>query len=323
MNEKPSQPEAVGARNARRDLKASLVESLMHSAYPTNDQQGDARIKAVLDKIQSDELAVVQSNIPRAVTKSVHHWKRWLAVGAALTFVVAMTFLFMPHDSPVQAMSVLERSIVAAKESISRKYRLSITRRGANAARRTIESDLYVEGSDRIVIRYPHPLFQKSFWLGKNGNEAWLAPPLGPIRIGNQAELGRWLGQQEDISTPYLHVETILKKMRSGYRLEEQPDAIITLANGENRNCIHLKATYRGADKAVEQETSRAPTTIELWSDVETGIALRLDGHWDDSEETRRRRVVIEYLEEPELPENWFSVEAHVSGFRRRIRFDE
>lgn len=323
MNDEPTLPESSGGPDSRRAWKASLIESLLHPAYPSNDQQGDARIKAVLDRIRSDELAVAQTKLSRTVSRNARPWKRWLAVATALMLVVTLTFLFMPNSSPVQAMSVLERSIVAAKESIARKYRLEITRGGANAATRTIESDLYVEGSDRIVIRYPHPLFKKSFWLGKNGNEAWLAPPLGPIRLGNQAELGSWLGQQEDISTPYLHVETILTKMRNGYRLAEQPKAIITLANGESRNCIHIKATYRGVDQAVEQEASKAPATIELWSDVETGIALRLDGRWDNSGETRRQRVVIEYLEEPELPENWFSVEAHVFGFRRRIRFND
>ena len=320
-------------KNSQDDLKVSMIESLLHSAYDNEVQENESRINAVLAQIASTENATTSLK-KRTINRGAIRWRGWASIAAALAVLMVLSFVFQPSGSSAQAMSAIERSIAAAKKSISRKYRLVITRRATGNSTREIESDLFVKGSDRIAIRYPHPLFNKSYWLGNDGNESWLVPPLGPVRIGNQSEFGQWLSRQENISTPYLHSETLLLKMRIGYQLDEQAEKVLTLVGGETHSCRHIIATFRGNKSSPKNKTSqgnrngkraeRPPATIELWLDTETEIAIRVDARWDKQTHTwGRERVVIEYVTEPTLSENWFSAEAHYSGIRRKLRFNE
>lgn len=324
MSKEPSRPEPTPDDAVDHELRKSLIESLLQTALQSGPQVNESRINAVLDQISSDDEAVVSQPAFSTTVQNRRRWKRWAAVAAAIFLLTAMSYALITESSSAQAMSVVERSIAAAKESIARKYRLLIDRRTDNGATKTVESDLYVEGSDKITIRYPHPLFPKRhFWLGENEGEAWLVPPLGPIRLGNQSDVGIWLGQQEGISTPYLHFETILKKMRKGYRLKENPEKVITLTNGETRNCNHIKGTFRGMENEDSSERNRPPTTIEFLADADTGMTMRLEARWDKPDKTNRTKVIIEYLEAPTLPHDWFSHDGHASDLRRRLRFDE
>jgi hypothetical protein len=97
--------------------------------------------------------------------------------------------------------------------------------------------------------------------------------------------------------------------MRRGYRLREREQGTVDgqPASLANPHCRRLTGTRRWL-----AQTS-LPATIELWTDVSTGMARRIELRWQPGTDPRNReRVLVEWIGEEPLPDDWFEAE----GFR-------
>lgn len=154
-------------------------------------------------------------------------------------------------------------------------------------------------------------------WLGSDGQDAWLVPALGPIRVGDETGLGRWLSQREQLSTPYLHVESILARMGRGYRLNEKPATELTLSSGTTVSCQQIEGNLRWRNK------DKAPDKVKLWSDAQTGVAMRLELVWNvPTGSLGHHKIAIEFVDSPALADDWFAFAGHSTSNRRVLRFD-
>jgi hypothetical protein len=216
-----------------------------------------------------------------------------------------------------QALAAIERSIVAAGQDIARKYLISVSVRDTQGRRETIEHDLYVQGNDRFAVRVASWLPGRDMWLGKEADEAWVVPAMGPVRAGDQLAFNRWLESREELSTPYLHVTTVLHRMSRGYRLTQQGFETIDRPDGSRSRCRRIVGNLK------ESASQKLPATIQLWADDESGVAMRLTASWNlPPDQAGRESVTIQLIEQPDLPEDWFRAAGHYREPRRVLRFD-
>lgn len=293
----------------REQAREAWIEALLASAARPQDHS--ERIVRAMDEIRS-----LEANSPP--DRSRTRWIPWVALALAASLFVGAFTWFSQMTTPT-ALAAVRRSIQVAARPETRKYTLTLTVRSATGPPEQIENELYVRGADRFALRRPGLLLGKSLWLGQDGEEAWVVPPVGPVRKGDALVLSRWLRSHRDLETPYLHVATLLKRMSDGYRLEELPDESIETPSGSVESCLHI----RGTRKAVSD--ANRPSLIELWTNRDTGVAMRLIAHWDEfGTEPRVASIEIVFRgDEPELQDNWFTAESHYRGRRVIVRVDE
>jgi hypothetical protein len=294
---------------------AALIDALLLAAYVDEQAAVANRVDRVMQRIGLEKSTPLRPPYePNHATHST--WSRWVSLVIAASLLGA-AFIGLQYVGPTQrALAAIEQSLEAAEEKVARKYLITVTRKEGMVSRE-IENDLYVEGNDRFALRHPTLLPGADLWLGKNGDTNWVVPVIGPVLTGNDLALSRWLSVQEQFSTPYLHVTTVLDRMSRGYRLWQLGESTVHCVTGKDVLCRHvLGELKREADQNL-------PATIELWSDAESGVAIRIEARWSlSASDSGRERVVIEFADQPDLPDNWFEAEGHYSGLRSKITFD-
>lgn len=295
--------------------REALIDSLLAAAYVEERMAVTKRVDQVMQQIE------LEKNAPRRPTYEPTRApqrtrNRWASMAIAASLFGAMLIGLQYLVPSQQALAAIERSLVAAEAQVARKYLITVTFKVGRESRE-IESDLYVEGNDRFALRHPALLPGADLWLGKNGDQAWVVPAIGPVRTGNDLALSRWLHSQEQFSTPYLHVTTVLYRMSRGYRLRELGESTIRSVAGNDVVCRHVVGELKN------EANQNLPATIELWSDAVSGVAIRIEARWSlSASESGREKVVIEFADQPDLPNNWFDAEGHYSGLRGKIKFD-
>ena len=144
-----------------------------------------------------------------------------------------------------------------------------------------------------------------------------MVPARGPVLEGNTENLMQWVIGQEGIGTPYLHLSTILTRMRDFYDLKSLPDQSVKIGSQHVR-CRHILGE-------IDREASvHRPDVIELWSDAESGFAVQLIARWHLSKgEVGRESLQIQFQEPVELHDHFFTPDAHGGKGRPRIDFSE
>lgn len=294
-----------------------LIDALLQAAYADERSAIGQRVEMVLRQMDSEQSTPAADPMgdPRGRRRIGNRWVSYaIAVSIVLTLVVGFQ---MVGPSPT-AIAAIERSLLAAGQDIARRYLITVSYRDTDNQTLSVKNDLYVRGNDRFALRHPALLPGADLWLGKEGTGAWVVPSLGPVRTGDDLALSRWLSAHEDLPTPYLHITTVLDRMSRGYRLEELGNARIELGNGSQVDCRHVIGRLR------LMANQKLPATIELWADVETGVAQRIVAKWNLSEgDFGRELVTLEFADQPDLPENFFRAEGHYSAPRRVIRLDD
>lgn len=297
-------------------LRESYIDALLSVAYDEDQGSVAERIERVMQRIEQEKGVASDRSSNAAPTTTRKTWNRWISIAIAASLLVGMSFV-LQSVSPIQpALAAIEKSIAAAAEQIARKYLVTVTYKSGEQSYE-IENDLYVKGHDRFALRHPAVVPGADLWLGKNGDATWVVPAIGPVLTGNDLALSRWLSAQEQLSTPYLHVTTVLDRMSRGYQLRELGESTIGTREGKDVVCRHVVGERKNL------ANTNLPATIELWSDKASGVAIRIEACWSlAASESGREKVVIEFVDQPELPDNWFEAEGHYSGSRGTITFD-
>ncbi len=300
-HEKPKQDE----------LREAWIESLLVSAMKPPDHAD--RIARAMSRLEPGQVAPN----PAALGRTRVRFVEWGSVGVAASVLLALFWLL--HDGGSQsAMAAIQRSLDVAAEQTTRKYLLQVEYRSADGQTLKTDNDLYVQGNKRLVLRHPSLLLGTSFWLGRNGSESWVVPPLGPVLKGDNGNLILWLRSREELDTPYLHVSTFLTRMSRGYQLETLDDEEVAVPITGPVACQHIRA------RRISAAQPDLPDTIELWASRESGIAIRLIARWElGDDQIGRKSVLLTYRnEEPSLSEDWFTPERHYQGRRPVMRMD-
>lgn len=295
--------------------RTAWIEALLQAAYPTDRSGMDRRIDEVIAQLEATPVS--GSGTRSEQTVRGRKWTRSLSYAAAAAILLAAIVAFQFFSPPDSALAAIEQSLMAAAQNVARHYQITVTLRNAADESLEVKSDLYVQGNDRFALRHPALLPGATAWLGRDGGQAWVVPAVGPVRTGDDLALSRWLHSHEELSTPYLHVTTVLDRMARGYRLDElEPEAIVR-SDGSSIVCRHVIGRLKSGDNR------KLPHSIELWAARESGIAQRLVATWNlASHESGRANVIIEFLDQAEVPDNWFQADAHFTSPRRVLHLD-
>lgn len=314
-----------GNEEDREPYEQRLIDSLLESAIGNANDEAQAKVSAALSKLDADESNAEHDgeNDDRLVSANNGNvWfarRTWIGIATAAAVMIAVALPFIAEGQ--SAMATIRLSLAQANKDVARHYSLESTfqRKGGQTYERY--SDLFVKGNDRFAIRKAG-LLGREWWLGGDGDKTWALPPIGPIVEGDHPELSRWLKRKPDLSTPYLHVSSILERMGNGYKLTKHGEATLTGADGREIRCRHIVGRLRRAVD-VRDVNDRIPDRIELWASLKSGVAQKVVASWDlDPGSAGRVSMTVELLDHPELSDDWFQPEGHYDGERRRISFN-
>lgn len=293
----------------KKKVDSALLDAMLEQAYAPEDLQAK-RWEALRDGLQQEAASLGNATL----VKSNSGWKarRWLSIAAAAAFLMVAGYFALVPSSNNAAYASVTRSLEAKLPS--RHYQLTMRYQAPAWGIRTVVCDLYFDDQDRFVMR--HPGWRSGeVWIGGNGEERWIIPPVGPALIGGEALVGKWL-MRRDIPSEFLHLSTLLERFRRRYRLRMFENVLLTKANSETVDCEHIVGLLKW--KRLD-----AADRIELWADSQTGIAQRVQLTWKRPQNERGpTEWTLELMDDLALNDEWFEMSGHLSEDRpvRRVR---
>jgi hypothetical protein len=296
----------------RAQTDDALIESLLVEMYRSRsaaeDNQRIANVMASLDQNSTSHQR--ESLLP----VEVRRWLRsWSAIGLAACLLIAIGYgiFSLPAN---QAYAAVDRCIAVAPAT--RTYRLKMLHQSPIWGDKEVNADLYFDDRDHFVFRHPGLARRGPIWIGGGTKERWVVPAFGPAYAGSAEAITQWLANR-DVPTPYLHVVSVLNRMRRFYSLKLLDNEFIDVPNvPQPILCRHVVGT-------IKNPQSNLPATIHLWASIETGVAQQVELKWNRAPNERGPvKWFIQNMGTNELPQNWFEVEGHVDVPRRIIRID-
>ena len=297
----------------REQQRAQLVDSLLEALYQGDSAKAQELVSKGLDRLDLAAVTHAESSESRNAVLS-RGVPRWQIVSFAAAILILVVVLLPWLNTPRDATAAVSRSIRQAVRDVGRHYAITTKLRSIGGSDLERRMDLYVKGGDQCAIRTQGPLGIAPVWLGSQQGKGWVVPPLGPVITGDSSSLVTWIAQQEDVSTPYLYISTILERMRDSYQLQPLPDETLDTPRGKVK-CQHIVGTLQGS------QSPQTPDRIELWADARTGVAIKVVAQWElEPGAAGRHEFTIDYVEQLDLSDDFFGPDQH--GGRDRPRID-
>ena len=288
------------------ELDEALLDSLLRQAY-VGDPQEAQRITTLLARLDADTVA---SN--NSMSKSYRTSNRWISVALAALVLLFVAYSLTNLTTNNAAYAAVMRSLEVTPST--RAYRIRMVHQRPVWGKREVTADLYLNDQDQFVVRHPGWSRFGDVWIGGGATGRWIAPRFGPAFVGGEDTVGSWL-MRKDIPSPYLHVSTILKRLSRAYRLRMLSNESLPQVDSPSESilCQHVVGELRQSNLAL-------PAEIELWANVDTGMAHRLELTWRRAESERGPiQWSIDLVGTPNLPSNWFELEGHVAKDRKIV----
>ena len=239
---------------------------------------------------------------------------RWMPIAMAATIAVAIGCWSLFFTTDQRAYAAIARGMQPI--SVAREYSIRMVSNSAMGAELTNNARLFLDSEDRFVVHRLGWLQLGDVWFGKEGSNQWVVPKLGPAIVGSERILAGWM-TKKDSTAPYLHIQTVLKRMEKGYTLTMLPDTDLDSFSGK---VICERVRGERKDPATAQRNNERPSAIEMWTDKATGIVHRLDLTWDRSPtEIGPIHWTIVLQGYPTLAENWFKLIGHTVPGQRIV----
>jgi hypothetical protein len=299
----------------RETVDGVWLDSLLHHMHHDDHQANEVRLAALRQRIGG------RTSVRQATPR---RWRPYVSYLVAASLLIALGIFFsqsvrLGPDSA--AMAAVSKSMAASVGY--REYRLRILGRRAFGANQESVARLYLDPQDRFVLLHPGWLGLGQTTIGGDRSHRWIVPRIGPVMVGGEELLGKWLAKKE-IASPYLHVQTILERMKRAYDLELRSDESLPMLDQEGRPmqdqlfvCQRIHGKRRVRNESLPQE-------IDLWADRDSGVARRLRLEWESSNaQTLPRRWTLDLCEpdgnQATRSSDWYQYSAHVDSNRRVI----
>lgn len=277
-----------------------LVEALLEGAYDSNRGYEDIRVESVMKRIRGDALDSGRRVIPIGHRSRV---RRWIAVAASFIVILTLAW-YQSQSSSKMAWAVVEKSITSTAEDVVRHYQMRITRASLAQENLEVESDLFVQGNERILLVRPGFIAPGTLRIGLNRDIAWMVPPAGPVRVGSKSGLGHWLAENRDPLAQNLQIAEILQWLKLGYGVKVIGEESFALEgeNAEQVICHHLRGTL------LSNGSRPLPATIDLWSAKDSGLVVRIQAVWNAPRQPfGLKRMELRWMGSPvDLPPDWY-----------------
>lgn len=296
-----------------REWEQQWVAALLDQVYHDRSRHQEQQIQALMQR--------VRAQTPQPLPANGRRWPWYVMASAAV--LLLLLWPLIPSDQS-RALARVQRTLATAAQPVPRHYQLRIDYRFGPRRTRTIEGDLYVQGSDHLAVRIPALLDpERDAWAGHNSEQAWVVPAFGPVMVGDQLSLGKWLRARNEVATPYLHVSSMLNRMMVSYSLQELADQSVPASDQDESfdrssvRCHRIRALRRSSTR------EKLPARIELWIDPDSGVVKRLDAHWNlEDRQVGRERITLDWRSESDLPIDWFQHQGHHGRHRSVVEMD-
>ena len=312
-------PDRDSDRSPNELQRTQLMDSLLDALYGSTKQHSQDLVTQGLTHLErnsSPKPDDVRGRIAPHPENNPSSKRGMLAFASFVVSAALLIVLFSPifgQNNSVQA--AIERTIQNSLQDIGRHYKLKTQYNGGQLTTR--EADLFVKGPDRFAVRVMGPFKRGTTWIGAVEQKAWALFPIGPIFESTPEFISSWLSRNKEIQTPFLHISTILRRMKGDYNLLGRPDSDIETKQGLVR-CQHIIAERK---EGISDHD--IPLRIELWIDSETGVAMKVRANWNPDLDPRgRESIEVKFLNETELTDDFFTPEAHGGQNRKKIRLN-
>ena len=295
----------------RQELDQLWLDSLLQESLCPGRDRDQKRIESLFTK-PDFELHETHS----AVVQKSGSLVRWLSWGIAASVLIAVGSWSLFSSSNQRAYAAVAKSLRATPAA--REYLIRISANSLAGDEVTKTAQLYIDKNDRFAVRRQGWLGLSDIWIGSDGTNRWFVPRIGPAFQGSDKLLGGWL-MRKDSTSPYLHLNTALKRMEKDYDLKMLPEMEWDGVGGEGRIlCERVHGAWNGQRKSASNRT--LPAEIDLWVDKDNGIARRVVLVWNrEPNQGGVTQWTMDLIGYPSLADNWFAAGGHVGAGQRII----
>lgn len=314
MNEWNNETDAIDGQALPAEPSSALVDHLFLDALLRRVHQSDVvrdgeLVSQALGRISDERVAVAAAPVDARTGR-----RRWLV--SSLTTAAGVGALaggwLLLAARPLSAQAAVERALTDADRPLDRHFVIR-TQLGGLANDELIESDLYVRGGDRLALRHPGPM-GANFWLGRDGRQSWLVPPIGPVLVSDDSSAIGGFIKDHRLLLPYPNVATVLQMMARQHDLETKPDESLP---GRTGRYHHIQARR-------QQKIGLVPQTIDLWIEPDTHAVVRLTLEWGGVAKFAEKlveRIEFDLVDETPRPLSWHTHADHHAPERPVLQF--
>lgn len=270
-------------------------------AQPTRSRVNAVNVAPANRSSTAEPVQSAKSNLGIRRPKYQQHSRVWMAsssVAACCMLIAIVCWGLWP--SPVNAGSVIRKALKAAEELIDRTYRITISRSEDQSQPRELMMNL--GGGGRFVIQPA----AGGYVMGNDGGDFWVTQRNGPVWVTSDfrrlaSQLRKRMPERrllELATSPdeplLLGISDLLSLIERKYKLE--------LVASDSVKEHHVRAT-------VNSSRPNYPETIDLWSDAESGVVLRIEARFANG-----RNRQFELIETAKLSEQWYHYSEHAPG---------
>jgi hypothetical protein len=294
----------------QKELDQIWLDSLLQESLRPEQDRNRQRIESLFSKADFE-----RNEFHSVVIHKFSSLVRWLPHVIAASILIALGSWPLFSSSSQKAYAAVDRSLRATPAA--REYSIRILRNNLSGDELTRTAHLYIDKNNRFAVRRQSWLGSSDIWIGSDGTNQWFVPRVGPAFKGSERIVGGWL-MRKDSTSPYLHLNTALQRMKKDYELTMLPDAGLDGVDGEGTIvCERVHGEWKSQVKSSSDRT--LPVEIELWADKESGIARRVVLVWNrEPNQVGVTQWSIDLIGYPSLAENWFEPLGHI-GVGQRI----
>lgn len=338
---------SLDSKQRKQVVDFQLVHSLLIQLSDRNKNTKEKQIQQLMERIANE------TNAHRAgIVKLSRFLRPFMRYGAAALLILAFLFLLKLTPSPT-ATAAMAQVIAAFDQAGDRTYSILIEgnrrdrrtprherfdppppgqkssthppafrkddrrdrrpkpfdrspERGREPGERAVldGSTLYLRGSDQFVLFRPTPS-GRILINGCDGQTRWMIRPEKPVIVSSHPNAFPIPLPKELADILSLNLKETLIHIGKHYQVKYMNET----GESEHRNGSRI---YLDAERVSRD--FNGPQNIEIWSEAETGLLLRIEFagiHVEDY--SSPVRMIIELTNQTPLAENWFTRQTHHS----------
>jgi hypothetical protein len=287
----------------QKELDELWLDSLLQESLRPEHSGDQRRIQMLLSKADFEE-----KEAHAAVVGKSSAFVRWLPLAIAASVLIAASCWSLFSPSSQQAYAAIARSLQSTP--VAREYSIRILSNSLSGEQLTKTAQLYLDKNNRYAVHRQGWLGLSDIWFGSDGANHWFVPRVGPALQGSEQTLGGWLSRR-DSTSPFLYLNTALKRMEKDYDLKMLPEADLGGVDGEGHVvCERVHGDLKSKGKTAGYRS--LPIEIDLWADKQSGIARRVVLVWHrEPNQVGAIQWTIDLAGYPSLVEKWFEPSGH------------
>jgi outer membrane lipoprotein-sorting protein len=300
---------SIGTKHMQQLAGLQLVHSLLLQIADRDESAKERRIHSLMQKV--DNKNKVQKNFLQIVKPFIRY-----GIAAALIITFALLFTKIPANSAMASINKISAALNNAgdrtylftvkgeNENISQQQ---ITEQGGEPGERAVLDGaiLYLRGIDKFVLFRKTPS-GRIVINGSDGQARWLIRPDRPVLVSNDPQAFRIPMPPELEAILSLDFKATLQHICNHYEIKYLQEV------KDNRQFNNTR-TYLDAHKISKE--FKGPKNIEIWSDTQTGLLLRIefaDIHLEG--DPSPKRLIIDLIDQTKQLDEWFTRQAHHSA---------